>query len=65
MLRAAANAAAARLSTAAAAEAMNTGRRYAASEALAVGIVDEVASETEVLATAVAGSGSGSPSKRQ
>ncbi len=51
----------ARLSTVTAAEAMNTGRRYTADEALAAGIVDHVASEDEVvdravsLASAVAG----------
>lgn len=42
-----------RLTVAAAAEAMNTGRRYTANEALAAGIVEHTASEDEVLARAV------------
>ncbi len=44
----------ARLSTATAAEAMNTARRYSASDALAAGLVDETAPEGEVLERAVA-----------
>jgi enoyl-CoA hydratase/carnithine racemase len=44
----------ARLPVAVAAEAMNTGRRYGAVEAAAVGIVDHVAPEDEVLPRAVA-----------
>jgi Delta3-Delta2-enoyl-CoA isomerase len=44
----------ARLSTATAAEAMNSGRRYTAAEALAAGIVDHVAAEAEVVERAVA-----------
>lgn len=43
----------ARLSVATAAEVMNTGRRYAAAEALAKGLVDHVASESEVVERAV------------
>jgi enoyl-CoA hydratase/carnithine racemase len=44
----------ARLSTATAAEALNTGRRYTASEALAAGIVEHTAAEADVLDAAVA-----------
>lgn len=44
----------ARLPVAVAAEAMNTGRRYGAVEAAAVGIVENVAPEDEVLERAVA-----------
>jgi enoyl-CoA hydratase/carnithine racemase len=44
----------ARLSVSAAAEAINTGRRYTAIEALASGIVDHTAPEADVLARAIA-----------
>lgn len=44
----------ARLTVAAAAEAMNTGRRYTAAEAVAAGIVEHTAPEAEVLERAVA-----------
>jgi Delta3-Delta2-enoyl-CoA isomerase len=44
----------ARLSTATAAEAMNTGRRYTAAEAVAAGLVEHAAPETEVVERAVA-----------
>lgn len=44
----------ARLSTSTAAEALNTGRRYTADEALAAGIVEHTAAETEVVDAAVA-----------
>jgi Delta3-Delta2-enoyl-CoA isomerase len=44
----------ARLSTATAAEALNTGRRYTADEAVAAGIVEHTAAEADVLDTAVA-----------
>lgn len=44
----------ARLSTATAAEALNTGRRYTASEALVAGIVEHTAGEADVLDAAVA-----------
>jgi len=43
----------ARLSTATAAEAMNTGHRYSAEEALHSGIVDAIATESEVLGIAM------------
>jgi len=43
----------ARLSVQTAAEALNTGRRYTAEEALAAGIVDHVAPEAEVLPRAI------------
>ena len=43
-----------RLTVATAAEAMNTGRRYAANEALAKGLVDHVAPDAEVVDRAVA-----------
>ena len=43
----------ARLSLASAAEAMNTGRRYTAAEAVAAGIVEHVAAEADVLPLAV------------
>lgn len=44
----------ARLSTATAAEALNTGRRYTADQALAAGIVEHTAVEAEVVDAAVA-----------
>lgn len=44
----------ARLSTATAAEALNTGRRYTADEALAAGIVEHTAAEADVVDAAVA-----------
>ena len=44
----------ARLTVAAAAEAMNTGRRYTAAEALAAGLVEHTAPEAEVLDRAIA-----------
>lgn len=43
----------ARLSVASAAEAMNTGRRFTAAEALAAGIVEHAADESEVLPLAI------------
>jgi Delta3-Delta2-enoyl-CoA isomerase len=43
-----------RLSTATAAEALNTGRRYTAAEAVTVGIVEHTAPEADVVDTAVA-----------
>jgi Delta3-Delta2-enoyl-CoA isomerase len=44
----------ARLSTATAAEAMNSGQRYTASEAVAAGLVEHTAPEADVVARAVA-----------